>query len=61
MVVVLCVKANHAEACVDGIAPVVENVGKRAMDEAGGINPRVAAISGIVYMHISAMTLLVKE
>ena len=56
--VVLVVKANHAEARVDGIAPVVENVGKTAMDDAAGNDPRVAAMA---YACRLVMTLLVKE
>ena len=60
--VVLAVPASASSdvACVSGIVPVTENVGKAAMDDAGGNIPRVAAASGILSMYIPAMTSLVR-
>ena len=55
---VLLAMAHSDMACVEGIAPVTENVGKTAMDDAGGNTPRVAATSGMLHMYTSAMTLV---
>ena len=60
VVLVILATANSNMACVDAIAPVTENVGKTAMDDAVGNRPRVAATSGMLHMYISAMTLVMK-
>ena len=56
VVLVVLATANRDMACVEGIAPVTENVDKTAMDDAGGNTPRVAATSGMLHMYTSAMT-----
>jgi hypothetical protein len=59
VVLVVLATANSDMACVEGIASDTENVGKTAMDDAGGNTPTVAATIGMLHMYTSAMTLVI--